>query len=273
LPEAVGGGSIAADCGRPKETKMDVVGEGTDGVIEVMDESQGIAEHVGAGAEGDVAHDGDPGADIHAAPEKEGRAPRVLPSPIMPNAAEVDAREACRWPFRSWRRDCVEGRGQDKPRNKSKSEGLGAPFVVADYCYLSRGDRDATEKSGRRPILVARETRDGATAAMMVPKKGCGPSWVPQRRARWIDGVGRQMVVLKADQEPSITAWGNAVRKYRQGETTTAREQTGQRVPSQWRCRAGRRRGEGNDQDARGGTRQEARSHTPGRISCVPIRG
>jgi hypothetical protein len=230
FPRAVGGGRNAANCGRPKETEMEVDDEGMDGMIanagesEAMDESQGVAEHAGASAESGEAHEDDPEADIHAAPEEEGRNPRRLPNPVRPNAAAVDAHEACHWPFRSWCRDCVEGRGQDKPHSRSKSVSLGTPFVVADYCYLSKGDRSTAEKSGQRPILVMRETQEGATACMMVPHKGPDPSWVPQRCARWIDDMGHKKVVLKADQEPAITAWGNAVRRHRQEETTTVPE-------------------------------------------------
>ena len=162
---------------------------------------------------------------IQAAPE-EGRAPKMLTNPVMPSKAEVDAHEACHWPFRNWCRACVEGRGRDSAhrRSKEKKEDQLVPTVVADYCYMSREARSTAEQKGLRPILVVREVLSGNTLAMAVPQKGAEVQWVVQRCAKWIDDMGHPKVRNKSDQESSIVAWWNAVAKMRGDQTQTVPE-------------------------------------------------
>ena len=77
-----------------------------------------------------------------------------------------------------------------------------------------------------KPILVMKELKSGSVASMAVPQKGAQPDWVPERCAKWIDGLGWKKVIIKHDQEVSIEAWAKAVAKFRDEETQTAPEES-----------------------------------------------
>ena len=89
----------------------------------------------------------------------------------------------------------------------------GDPMVVADYMFPAGRDGPA--------VLVARELRSGATMATVTPRKGDSDGWVVEKLAKWIDDLGHQKVVIKTDQEPSITALMRSVRGAREVGSST----------------------------------------------------
>ena len=64
-------------------------------------------------------------------------------------------------------------------------------------------------------MLVMRDQRSGATRSMIVPNKGATPAWIPEVSAQWIESLGYGTIILKTNQEPSIVAWAEAVKRHR----------------------------------------------------------
>ena len=127
------------------------------------------------------------------------------------------------WPYRSWCPDCVRGRGRPTP-HRGKHDYMkesGEPMVVGDYCYLSGQDRQDGQEA---PILVLREVRSGATMAMLVPSKGDSTQWVVNRVAGWMDDLGFRKIIVKIDQESSVTALMKAARAAREVGSVTVLE-------------------------------------------------
>lgn len=145
--------------------------------------------------------------------EQEGRVVRPVPAPSEPSRAEREAHEVSHWPYRSWCPYCVMGRGRDKAHRRRDGSEPRRPQVVADYCFMSRGDRAEAERAGARPVLVVKEVSDGPVLALAVPRKGGDAAWVARRCARWLDNLGHKRITIKTDQEPSIEAWAQSVRK------------------------------------------------------------
>ena len=147
------------------------------------------------------------------AEDQEGRAARPIPAPAEPSKAEREAHEVSHWPYRSWCPYCVMGRGRDKAHRRRDGSEPRRPQVVADYCFMSRGDRAEAESAGAKPVLVVKEVSDGPVLAIATPKKGGDVAWVARRCARWLDNLGHKRITIKTDQEPSIEAWAQSVRK------------------------------------------------------------
>ena len=149
--------------------------------------------------------------------------PSVMPSPYTPSKKEVEEHEVAHWPYRSWCPDCVRGRGRPTPHRGKHDymKEIGEPMVVGDYCYLSGKDRQDGQGA---PILVLREVRSGATTAMLVPNKGDSTQWVVNRVADWMDDLGSRKIVVKTDQESSVTALMKAVRAAREVGSVTVIE-------------------------------------------------
>ena len=57
---------------------------------------------------------------------------RVLKSPGMPTAKEVEEHEATHLPYKAWCRHCVAGRGKDDYHRKIGSDGNEIPMVACD---------------------------------------------------------------------------------------------------------------------------------------------
>eukprot|EP00973_Karenia_brevis_P091878 12409601-Karenia_brevis.AAC.1 len=77
-------------------------------------------------------------------------------------------------------------------------------------------------------ILVARDSKSGATMSMWVPAKGVGHQWVVRRLAVWIDSLGYGRIILKSDQEESIQALQKAVKELRTADTVLENSPVGE---------------------------------------------
>ena len=73
--------------------------------------------------------------------EEEAEATQTLPTPDTPTRSEVLDHRVCHYPYRTWCKHCVEGRGQEFGHHSHKGEPRGTPTVSFDYCYVGdRGD-------------------------------------------------------------------------------------------------------------------------------------
>ena len=146
---------------------------------------------------------------------EEERKPKLLRSPGTPSRREVEEHELTHIPFRPWCPSCVCGRGINSPHKKiQRKEEREVPLIAADYGHLtSKADPEKPH------FLVMRDRESGAEYATVVPHKGPGDEWLPKACARWIDGLGYNKVILRTDQEVSIEAWANEVRRHRKADT------------------------------------------------------
>ena len=64
---------------------------------------------------------------------------------ISPNREQIEKHRVCHYPYRSWCKQCVMGRGVGQPHAKSTQESL-VPIVGMDYFYITKeGVRRRTE--------------------------------------------------------------------------------------------------------------------------------
>ena len=65
---------------------------------------------------------------------------KVAPDPFMPSPAEVEEHRVTHWPYRSWCRECVEGKALGEHRSHRREHGSRIAVVGIDYFYMtSRG--------------------------------------------------------------------------------------------------------------------------------------
>ena len=93
-----------------------------------------------------------------------------------PTRSEVLEHEKTHLPFRSWCRCCVKGRGVASPHASIKEDPT-APQVVMDYCF----------PRAKVTILGIKHVLSGATASMLVPKKGGSIVWIAKHIMNLID--------------------------------------------------------------------------------------
>ena len=151
---------------------------------------------------------------------------RIAPSPILPSAAEVEEHRVTHIPYRSWCRECVEGkalgehRGHGRPHHHAKV----IPVVGMDYFYatskgvLFREELEFTlDSDGEKKLLQAR--KDGTTVKCLmvrcsqtkasfvhvVPVKGVDEDrHVVKLICSDIEWLGHVKLILKCDNEPAI---------------------------------------------------------------------
>ena len=151
---------------------------------------------------------------------------RIAPSPILPSAAEVEEHRITHIPYRSWCRECVEGkalgehRGHGRPHHHTKV----IPVVGMDYFYatskgvLFREELEFTlDSDGEKKLLQAR--KDGTTVKCLmvrcsqtkasfvhvVPVKGVDEDrHVVKLICSDIEWLGHVKLILKCDNEPAI---------------------------------------------------------------------
>ena len=112
-----------------------------------------------------------------------------------PKKSEIEEHEKTHLPFRSWCKCCVKGRGVASPHTSIWRDDPAAPQVDLDYCF----------PSAKVTILGIKHGPSGATASLLVPKKGGSIAWVSKHIKNLIDyDWGMSKVILKSDGEPAI---------------------------------------------------------------------
>ena len=64
---------------------------------------------------------------------------QTLPTPDTPSRSDILDHRVCHYPYRTWCKHCVEGRGQEFGHHFQKGEPRGTPTVSFDCCYV--GDK------------------------------------------------------------------------------------------------------------------------------------
>ena len=126
-----------------------------------------------------VGEEAQQGEEIQASTEEEqAEAVASLPTPEKPTLSEYLDHCTTHFPYRSWCRHCVEGRGREfghgcQPQGESRT-----PVVSFDYAFLSDEgeilDAAGFEAAGEGAvkILVIRDSRSKSLFAHVVPSKG-----------------------------------------------------------------------------------------------------
>ena len=145
--------------------------------------------------------------------EEEAEERKVLPTPTLPSPAEVDQHRIDHYPYRAWCRECVEGRGRERPHFRQHDKRR-MPTVVFDYCFLSKqGVYSRSEWATMPPdaegakILVVREIVSKCVFAHVVKSKGVGEDrYAVDCLVRDVEWMGHTKVMLRSDNERAIVA-------------------------------------------------------------------
>ena len=112
--------------------------------------------------------------------EEEVRRPKIPHDPGRPTKRELQEHLPLHWPFRSWCRHCVAGRGVASP-HRSRTEddrefGRGRiPILSMDHCFL--GSENSEESAHVNPFLVLYDNETEAIFSIAVPSKAIKP-WI-----------------------------------------------------------------------------------------------
>ena len=132
---------------------------------------------------------------------------RKMLDPRRPAKQEVEDHELFHLPYRNWCPDCVRAKGKELDHRKSLEEPRGLSEYSFDYCFP--GD----EFGYKLTILSGKEKVTGMNFATAVPTKGASGKFASDKTVEFMEEVGDKAtkVIIKSDQEPSITYLVNDV--------------------------------------------------------------
>ena len=217
-----GGSSPRADSGG---------GEGSDELValgdeEVVAEQDGEAneEAEGLDAPSDPFLCGECGPDGHG--DERAANVKIAVSPKQPTDAEREEHRVTHCPYRSWCRECVEGRGLGTHRGQHVDRCHSVPRVGIDYFFITnkgvqkKKDLELPEgEEGERKLLEARRRGEiikciiirchesKALFAHVVPCKGLDEDgFVVGLVVSAVTWLGHVKLILKSDNEPALLA-------------------------------------------------------------------
>ena len=176
-------------------------------------------------------HGGDAGAPIAGGEPggEEGQPQRAFPSPRLPGAREREEHELTHCPYRSWCEHCTRGQAKDFPHRTVEGEFAESEVVRVsmDYCFFTedvnaKEDDEHVESVQAKvslTVLVMAETLCRSVWAYAVSVKGSGEAWIAGQIADDLETVGlaQERIIVKADQEASITDLQRSVAQSRAG--------------------------------------------------------
>ena len=182
------------------------------------DESQ--EERTPSGAPQDLPEDGEE--------EFEGDPARGARAPHRPSVKEVEEHNLTHCPPRAWCDHCVKGQFKDRAHVRAKGEDAESevPRINMDYFMLQdEVSIEASEHVDRSRARVSmtcmcmQESSCRSVWSYAVSQKGAGETWMVQQVADDIATVGlaRERVIVKSDQEASMTDVQNAIVRARSG--------------------------------------------------------
>ncbi len=147
---------------------------------------------------------------------------KIAPDPGRPTQRQVSEHRVTHYPYRSWCRWCVLGRGRGF--HHKKRDGSSIPLIGMDYFFLTKGgarsrreldypmdedgDRALAEACKKGEIvkcLLIRDTLSKAVFAFVVQKKGVDEKdIVADTVLSTINWLGYTRIILKADGEPAL---------------------------------------------------------------------
>ena len=145
---------------------------------------------------------------------EEANRPLMVQAPVQPTRAEREEHVKTHMPYRSWCVHCVRGRGRsDAHRTNPVREEYRKPQLSADYWFLgaAQGELGQEDTHDKTPVLVMYEKLSKCTFAHVVPCKGPDPTVIAKIVAD-LDSMGYKSIVVKTDQESSITALFKSVK-------------------------------------------------------------
>ena len=158
----------------------------------------------------------------------EAQVPRAARAPHVPSQQEIDEHDLTHCPYRAWCEHCV--RGQAKDDCHSKVAGIYADSSVVrvsmDYCFLTEDVKSQETEHNEEvkanvsmTILVMAETLCRSIWAYAVRSKGATETWMVEQIVEDLETIGlsNERIILKADQETSMTDIQQAVAKLRKG--------------------------------------------------------
>ena len=144
-------------------------------------------------------------------PDREGADARVLPDPGEPTDAQREEHRAKgHIPYRSWCRECVEGRSTGEAHRRRTGDRSISVFSF-DYLFLDKAGRAVKKDNlGNREdvdvtILVAKESTGKSIFAHVVPQKGIDMDhYAVDLLLKDLQWTGYQRISLRSDNEPAI---------------------------------------------------------------------
>ena len=147
--------------------------------------------------------------------EAESAKNKSIPNPKGPSKQEREDHEQTHYPYRSWCKHCVKGRGREDRHNRKakEDEKPEIPTIAMDYCFMGKDDKKALT------IIVIKDSNSKAMKAF-ITQKGSGDGEIVKKIQKLIDDQwGRRKIIFKADKEPAIKELRDRVRDARTDET------------------------------------------------------
>ena len=147
-----------------------------------------------------------------------------LPTPEKPTLSEYLDHCTTHYPYRSWCRHCVEGRGREFGHATRQQEPGRTPVISFDYAFI--GDKDEKIENmeqyiaageGATKVLVIRDSKSKSLFAHVIPSKGLDEKgFVVDALVQDVKWLGYTKLILKSDNEPAIVKLlGEALRELR----------------------------------------------------------
>ena len=143
--------------------------------------------------------------DTETREEQEEEKAKVARVEHMPTKEEYDEHMVTHWPYRSWCPHCIRGKGKTEYHKAANGRENKYPVISVDYAWTNQ------EKKGK-PILVIKDSRSGKVGAHLVEKKGENTHAIRMLSSE-LRRLGYGKIIFKSDQEASIVALKNAVRR------------------------------------------------------------
>ncbi len=147
------------------------------------------------------------------ADQEEAIIPKSVPDVVSPSQQETKDHELTHLPYRDWCKHCVVGKATERHFKHATHVPGCVPCVHADYLFM--GEK---ETIGTTPILVVKDDTQKSIFANVVPEKGVNEFTV-QQVVGDIDLTGFTDILFKTDNEPSMTAIQEEVKKRRPHRT------------------------------------------------------
>jgi hypothetical protein len=197
----------------------DEVGVGKD----VQERSEEINSEAAAGDEGE----------LRCTPCEHGAGitQKAARSPNKPTAKEVEDHELTHCPYRAWCDHCVKGQAKDDGHSTVKGDLADSSVVrvALDYCFFQEGitakdteHEESTRAKTSMTVLVMLETLCHSVWGYVVESKGASEEWVIEQIVEDLEtvGISGERIIVKADQETSITDVQKGILKARAGHGT-----------------------------------------------------
>ena len=136
---------------------------------------------------------------------------KKMQSPLLPSTAEIDEHNLTHFPYRSWCRHCVRGRGKEASHIKSRNEPGDVPEFHFDWCFP--GEEEAFKNL---TVLVGRMRGTRMTMSTLMPSKSTG-EFASRRIMAFLRECGCELskIIVKTDQEPAILSMVGDIIKIR----------------------------------------------------------